>query len=253
MKFEIGLTDELDNERIFINDEVEHLSYNVITPPEWADNPEAKATLVWDMADLPAVKNAYKAFQSLQDKPHLKIFDVRQQPYKLDPSIINTELGIEFASMLPATFAEKEVAVYEKEDYEALQQMTEFGDLVFDFELQLQTQGRTWPESLSSAYSRKSLDMLAEGVIDILAIPAFNCRFEISKAMAQVDVRQGRTPLSQLWLERNEQELTDKGYDINDYRTNWGWLVAGKLETDHSEAYEAIQKYMYVTHYRFIE
>lgn len=249
MKFEIGLTDILNEENIFINDEEEHLSYNVIAQLQ----DDAKATLVWDMVDLPAVRNARRAIESLVETPHLKIFDIIRHPYKLDPSITNTELKIEFSSMLPATFAEKEVAVYEKEDYASLQTMTEFGDLVFDFESQISTLGRTWTESLASAYGRKSLDMLAEGVIDIPAAPTFNCRFEISKPMANAVVKKGRTPLSQLWLERNEKELVAKGYDINDYRTNWGWLVAGKLETDHREAYEAIQKYTYVTHYRFIE
>lgn len=249
MKFEIGLTDILNEENIFINDEEEHLSYNVIAQLE----DDAKATLIWNMVDLPAVRNARRAIESLIGTPHLKIFDIIEKPYKLDPSVINTELQIKFSSMLPNTFAEKEVAVYEKEDYDSLQSMTEFGDLVFDFESQISTIGRTWTESLASAYGRKSLDTLAEGVIDIPAVPVFNCRLEISKPIANAVVQKGRTPLSQLWLERNETELTAKGYDINDYRTNWGWLVAGKLETDHKEAYEVIKKYQYVTHYRFIE
>ena len=252
MKLKIGVTD-VEHEYIHVNEESETFEYNVRQPlPELA-----QAEFTWNLnTDLPAVQNMYKSFQRLKERPHLNLFNVDQQPYKLSPDVINTVLSVQFMSLLPKSFGNDEAelySVYEQQDYESFQTQTEFGDLVFDVPKQLAMNGLAWSNSLFSAARSKKLDNLADGPYDLYALPAFNCRFETSKQMATVHTLYGRTELQTLWMERNQEVLESKGYMIDDYRTNTGWLVAGKLETDHYQAYEDMLKYKYVTHYEFIE
>lgn len=251
MKFYVELTDDPDWELINIIYDTKDVSYSLSgTQPD-----AGKAKLEWQLTDTPAVHNMRKSFEQLQQKPCLNLFSFDTTANKQTLDVVNTQFKLAFKSLMSAyTSMDTEMfAPYEAADYEQLQTTVEFGDLVFDMDAQLNVYDLLWRESLFSAFRKRTLDNLGYGMVDYLALPNFVCDFDRTKIANTTPVVKGRTPLQTLWFERNKEQLEEKGYNIDDYKTNVGWLVAGKLITDPASALDIIDSYEYVINYGFTE
>lgn len=235
-KLVVGLTDVLSGEfvtqesipEMFDSQTVSVDSYIIPT----ATSIVANETLEWTLnTELPAISGLLTTIEQMKTRIMLdEVTVIKRAPvgehycfsiifgllnYVPNPSVVYTG--------------------FTDDDYNSLVVYPRFGDIVLEEVHGYEINGIAHTSSLSYAVDHDTTNYLANAYPIRSAVPMFNVRFNIGE---RDNIPQHTMPLEfETWVNNNINELTAKGWELNNPKSRVGFYVAGRLVGDPWEQY----------------